>query len=328
MVKHYIYWWNLENLFDIENSLRRSEFLNNHLGSELQGWDAAVLDKKITNLTSIISKFNDNKGPDILGVCEVENEFVIQLLLDAMNAALNREYTFVISEGEDKRGIDTALIYDTAKYGPEQVTFSLRIIKRNSTRDLFQVHINTANGNKLVCILNHWPSRSGGELMSEPFRIMVAENLSYWIERIYEEQGKDASILLMGDFNDNPYNKSITNYLMAINNKALVKSNRVRLKYFYNVMHSFLDAQIGTFVFGNEFNMLDQFMISKSILSEKTSHPFKLSSVEIIDFPELISGAYKKPVKFGRPNSSTFNQNGYSDHLPIKIVLNEKELSS
>ena len=68
---------------------------------------------------------------------------------------------------------------------------------------------------------------------------MVAENLSYSIERIYEEQGKDASIVLMGYFNDNPYNKSITEYLLSINNKALVKSKRVRLKYFYNVMHRF-----------------------------------------------------------------------------------------
>ena len=325
MVKHHIYWWNLENLFDIENSPRRSDFLNDHLGAELNGWNASVLARKITNLTSIITKFNENRGPDILGVCEVENEHVIQLLITAMNSTLNRNYAFVISEGDDKRGIDTALIYDTEKYGPDQVTFSLRIIKRNSTRDLFQVHINTENGNKLICILNHWPSRSGGELSSEPFRIMVAENLSYWIERIYEEQGEDTSILLMGDFNDNPFNKSITNYLMAINNKALVKSNRVRLKYFYNVMHRFLDAQIGTFVFGNEFNILDQFMVSKSILSEKSTLPFKLSSVEIIDYPELISGTYKKPVKFGRPNASGFDENGYSDHLPIKIVLIEKD---
>ncbi|WP_396632841.1 hypothetical protein [Maribacter sp. R86514] len=325
MTKHHIYWWNLENLFDVENSPRRSEFLNNHLGKELDGWNAAILNRKIANLTAVISKFNDGKGPDLLGVCEVENEYVIELLIDAMSTALDKNYGYVISEGEDKRGIDTALIYDKTKYGPEQQTFSLRIIKRNTTRDLFQVHINTANGNKLVCVLNHWPSRSGGELESEPFRIMVAENLSYWIERIYEEQGNDANIILMGDFNDNPYNKSITAYLKAINNKALVKSNRVRLKYFYNVMHRFLDDQIGTFVFGNEYNLLDQFMISKSILSEKSELPFKLSTVEIIAYPELTSGSYQKPVKFGRPNSSTFNEKGFSDHLPIKIVLNEKD---
>ena len=87
-------------------------------------------------------------------------------------------------------------------------------------------------------------------------------------------------------------------------------------------MHKFLDAQIGTFVFGNEYNLLDQFMISKSILSEKSELPFKLSTAEIIAYPELTSGPYQKPVKFGRPNSK-----GYSDHLPIKIVLNEKDTS-
>ena len=50
MTKHHIYWWNLENLFDIENSPRRSEFLNKHLGKELEGWSAAILDQKIANL--------------------------------------------------------------------------------------------------------------------------------------------------------------------------------------------------------------------------------------------------------------------------------------
>lgn len=69
-------------------------------------------------------------------------------------------------------------------------------------------------------------------------------------------------------------------------------------------------------------------MISKSILFKKTSLPFKLSTVSIIDYPELTSGSYKKPVKFGRPNSSTFNLKGYSDHLPIKIILIEKDLTA
>lgn len=65
----------------------------------------------------------------MLGVCEVENEYVIHFLNIAMNSVLNRQCTFVISEGDDKRGIDTAPIFDTAKYSPEQVTFSIGIIK-------------------------------------------------------------------------------------------------------------------------------------------------------------------------------------------------------
>ena len=189
MNTHNIFWWNLENLFDIENSPRRSQFLNNKLDSELIGWTQDILDQKIDNLSSVIAKFNNNNGPDILGVCEVENAHVLQLLSNKLSTLLSRNYTFAIVDGEDKRGIDTALIYDSDKYDQNPETFTLRITKRNPTRDLFQVQLTTQTGNTLVLILNHWPSRSGGHLESEPFRIMVAENLSYWVERIHEELG-------------------------------------------------------------------------------------------------------------------------------------------
>lgn len=324
MKKHHIYWWNLENLFDVENSPRRSEFLQDTLKGELEGWDIGVLQRKLENLVGIIAKFNGGKGPDILGVCEIENAFVIEMLIHRISLALNREYGFVISDSNDKRGIDTALIYDTTLYKPDPETFSLRIIKRNSTRDLFQVLLKTTEGNSITCILNHWPSRTGGKLESEPYRIMVAENLAYWIERIHEELGNNASILLMGDFNDDPYNRSITDYLLATNNQMLVKSNRTRKRYLYNPMYRFLDSQLGTYVFGNVLNILDQFMVSKAILSENQSSPFKLGGVRIVDYPELITGTYNKPIKYGRPSTpSAYDPNGFSDHLPIELVLIE-----
>lgn len=325
MAKHQIIWWNLENLFDIEKSPRRSEFLEGNLGSELEGWTLDILKRKIGNLVRIISRTGNGKGPDILGVCEVENPFVIELLIEGMGSSLGRGYGFAISEGSDKRGIDTALIYDTAKYDPDPKTFSLRIIKRNSTRDLFQVHLNTLAGNKLIIVLNHWPSRSGGQLESEPFRIMVAENLAYWIERIHEEQGRDAAVLLMGDFNDNPYDRSLTDYLLGSNNRALVKSDRTRLKYMYNPMYRFLDGQVGTYVFGSELNILDQFLVSKAILSERSALPFKVSTVSIVEYPELTSGPYRRPVAFGRPSRGNYDPEGFSDHLPISLVLCESE---
>ena len=324
MENHHIYWWNLENLFDIENSPRRSSFLESQLKKELKGWDQSVLNKKLINLSSIIKQFNDNSGPDILGVCEVENEHVLKLLTARINSLLlSRNYSFVITKGEDKRGIDTALIYDKNKYTIDPKTFTLRISKRNPTRDLFQIQLTTKSSNTLVLILNHWPSRSGGELESEPFRIMVAENLSYWVQRIHEELGKDISILLMGDFNDNPFNKSMTNYLQSSNirNKVMSAKNH----FFYNPMYQFLDKNIGTHVYGSKVNILDQFLISKSILNQNSSLPFQVETVEIIDFPELHKGKYKTPIRFGRPKDSKgINPNGYSDHLPISISLKEK----
>ena len=150
MTKHNICWWNLENLFDIENSPRRSQLLNNTIKKELVGWTQNVLTKKISNLTSIIVKMNNNIGPDILGVCEVENSHVLELLTTKLNTLLARNYKFVIIEGEDKRGIDTALIYDQNIYVQGAETFTLRISKRNTTRDLFQVHLTTGSGNTPV----------------------------------------------------------------------------------------------------------------------------------------------------------------------------------
>lgn len=323
MENHNIYWWNLENLFDIENSPRRSSFLQNQLKKELKGWNQSVLNKKIANLSSIITKFNNNTGPDLLGVCEVENEHVLKLLTARINSLLlDRKYAFVITESKDKRGIDTALIYDKNKYIIDPKTFTLRISKRNPTRDLFQIQLTTKSNNTLVLILNHWPSRSGGELESEPFRIMVAENLSYWVKRIHEELGKDIPILLMGDFNDNPFNKSMTNYLQSSNirNKVMSAKNH----FFFNLMFQFLNKNIGTHVYGSDVNILDQFLISKSILNQNSILPFQMETVEIIDFPELSKGKYKTPIRFGRPKDSKgINPNGYSDHLPISLFLKE-----
>ncbi|MCB0459306.1 MAG: hypothetical protein KDC74_04720 [Flavobacteriaceae bacterium] len=327
MESHSISWWNLENLFDIENSPRRSQFLNDNLSGELQGWTQPVLDKKIDNLSSIIGKMNNNNGPDVLGVCEVENDHVLQLLVDKLNSQLNRNYAFSIVDGTDKRGIDTALIFDQNKYQIGQETYTLRITKRNSTRDLFQVHLTTNSGNMLVIILNHWPSRSGGVFESEPYRIMVAENLAFWTERIHEEIGSDVSILLMGDFNDNPFDRSLISYLLSSNNKKKVIN--ARNKYFYNLMYKFMDTGFGTHVYGSEVNVLDQFLVSKNIISQSNNHPFKVEkvngeySVDIVSFPEMISGDYSKAVRFSRPNKGDFNPQGFSDHLPISITLLE-----
>jgi endonuclease/exonuclease/phosphatase family metal-dependent hydrolase len=321
MTKHHIYWWNLENLFDIELSRTRSEFLKANLRSELKGWTRDVLNQKLTNLNSIIAKFNAGHGPDIMGVCEVESKAVVQELAERMGDSTNRTYEVLHIDSEDKRGIDTALIYDKNRYTTDGMVFTLRVTKRNSTRDLLQFHLTSAAGNELIIILNHWPSRSGGIYDSEPYRIMVAENLAYWIDRIYEERGEDANIILMGDFNDNPFDRSLSHYLMGSNNRKGVTS--ARSHKFYNLMYSFLDKQVGTHVWGSELNLLDQFLVSKTIISSSKEHPFKVDSCAILDFDELVKGRYRTPVRFSRP-SDKLNMKGYSDHLPIELILKEE----
>lgn len=319
---HNIYWWNLENLFSIEHDTSRSDFLASTLNSELRGWTQAVLDRKLANLLSIITQFNGGLGPDIFGVCEVENEAIVSNLAAMMSSRLGRTYSYKHADSDDKRGIDTALIYDTTKYNVEDEVFTLRIIKRNATRDLLQIHLNTVAGNHLVLVLNHWPSRSGGTFESEPYRIMVAENLAYWVERIHEERGKHTPIVLMGDFNDDPFDRSITTYLMAVNSRQRVLNARNNM--FHNLMYQFLDAGVGTYAHGSSQHLLDQFMVSKSIASNSHLYPFKVVSTDILAYDEMVSGDYKKPIRFSRPSSSSYDPDGFSDHLPIELILQER----
>ncbi|MCK5208412.1 MAG: hypothetical protein KAQ79_10340, partial [Cyclobacteriaceae bacterium] len=87
MTNHYITWWNVENLFDVKDAPldRRPEELRRKIKADLNDWTADVLDKKTTNLASVISQMNDGQGPDILGVCEVENRFVLEQLQGKVN---------------------------------------------------------------------------------------------------------------------------------------------------------------------------------------------------------------------------------------------------
>lgn len=320
--KHHIFWWNLENLFDVENSPDRPDWLKRQLSAELKGWTETVLDRKIANLSSIIAKMKDGQGPDILGVCEIENKPVVERLIKKVMEVTGRQYTVMHHEANDGRGIDVAVIYDTSLYRDDGRIFTLEIMKRNATRDLFQVNLTTQTGNDLIIIGNHWPSRLGGQFESEPYRIMVAETLGYWVDRIVEIKGKDVAVVAMGDFNDEPFNRSITVYLKASNN--LKKISNARSNYLYNLMWPFLDGKLGTHVYGSDISVIDQFMVSKSVMSESARYPFRVEQVSILNYPELVKGEYQTPVRFGQP-SSELNLNGYSDHLPIELILVEKE---
>ncbi len=327
MKKHTIFWWNLENLFDVETSPDRPDWLQKRLKNELKGWSQQVLQKKINNLVSVMQRINDGKGPDILGVCEVENENVMQRLMQTLKAAVNRNYVVRHHDTADARGIDIAFIYDAAMYQDDGQLFSHHVMKRNATRELLQINLTTRDHHELIVIGNHWPSRSGGQYESEPFRIMVAETLGYWIDRIVEIKGKNIAVVLMGDFNDEPFNRSIKDYLKASHAKPVVLnsiSNRV-----HNLMYDFYGGKQGTYVYGNAIHVLDQFIVSRGIASLSALYPFKVDGVDIVAFPEMEKGRYHAPVKFGRPSKKGtrdgYNEQGFSDHFPIVLTLKEAE---
>ena len=332
MNEYHFMWWNVENLFDIGNSPRRTEKLERTLKNELKGWTQDILDLKINQLSKIISKVNESQGPDLLGLCEIENHHVLELLVKIIRQQLpSRNYKIVHADTEDKRGIDVAFIYDNNKFEVEKDTktgkdlvFSHFVMKREATRDILQVNFKTkSSGKRLVLIGNHWPSRSGGQYESEPYRIVAGETLGYFHQRILDVNEKDddrnTAILAMGDFNDEPFNRSITDY--ALSTGSLLKVKLADNPRFYNLIWSLMTNSVGTFYFNNFPNLLDQFMISKGIVAMK-NFQIKNNSTEIIRFPEMVQGKYGIPINFGRP-SEKLNKKGFSDHFPIAVTLEE-----
>ncbi len=319
MKDYYVAWWNLENLFDVEDSPQRPDWLKARLKEELRGWDQATLDKKISQLSHIIRKMNAGKGPDLLGVCEVENKPVLEQLANSLSG-LGRSYRIAHHDTSDQRGIDVAFIYDGDKLEARE-QFFYTVLKRSGTRDLVQVNFRCESGLELIVIGNHWPSRSGGELTTEPYRIIAAETLSYWLERIQEIKTADAAVLVMGDFNDEPHSRSLTQYALSTNN--VTKVNNAKAPRLYNLMWPLMGEGQGTFYFDNFALMLDQFLVSKGILQQNAPIRVKADSVTVEAFPEMTSQRdYPTPVRFGR-SSTTLNLQGFSDHFPISLIVEE-----
>ncbi|HEX9837911.1 MAG TPA: endonuclease/exonuclease/phosphatase family protein [Anaerolineales bacterium] len=322
--QYHIAFWNLENLFDIENSPRRTDKVARALGKSIKGWTQALLDRKISQLSLIIQQMNLNRGPDLLGICEVENKFVLELLMQSLTL-LGRNYQVIHSDSPDQRGIDVAFIYDDDLFEVPlplvDNVFNHVVLRRTATRDILQVTFQTRlHQRQLVILGNHWPSRSGGQAESDAYRAMAGETLAYFHQRILEVKGDITPVLAMGDFNDEPFNASLVNYALSQRvSRTVIKGQN---PYFFNLMWSLMAKGLGTLYFDGP-NLLDQFLINKNWL--KSASPFKvnLDSVNIVIFAPMVNNK-GQPIPFGGMGKPV-NQNGFSDHFPIEIVVAEAD---
>lgn len=315
-------WWNLENLFDTEDSATRPEWLQRSLRRELRGWTDAVLDQKIGRLVEVVRQLNGGTGPDLLGVCEVENRAVLDRLVAAL-APVGRRYRVAHADTKDKRGIDVAFLYDASRFETRPgETFSHHVLKRTATRDIFQVNLYTPDGRLLIAIGNHWPARMGGVYETEPYRIIAAETLAYWMERITEIQGRHAAVLVLGDFNDEPFSRSLADYALSSPSRAKVLN--ARTPRLLNLSWASMGRGEGTHYYDNVAGTLDQVLVSRGLVTGRggfrlAAPPAEAVRVEVFDGMAR-TGDYPGPRRFGRP-ASAFDPTGYSDHFPVSVDL-------
>jgi hypothetical protein len=323
---YYLAWWNLENLFDEEHSPRRTDKLKRVLGTSIVGWTPALRDRKIDQLASIIAKLNGGVGPDLMGMCEIENEFVVTALRDAVKSRLpGRDYVIAHFDTKDERGIDIAFMFDPTLFAaPADERFQHIVMRRTATREIFQVNFKTLHRNRTWSIFgNHWPSRSGGQMESAGYRAIAGETLAYFHERAWEVHGNTTPALAMGDFNDEPFDLSLVQYALSTReHRKVLNGTSPR---FWNMMWPAMGARIGSFYFENFSNLLDQFLVDRNMLRSAAPIAAILDSAEIVRFPEMVHiGDYPGPIAFGGMGKP-INTNGYSDHFPIGMRVREAD---
>jgi predicted extracellular nuclease len=312
----YVAFWNLQNLFDVIDDPEKND--ESFLPDGDMEWTADRLDKKMYNLARIIRCMNDENGPDLLGVCEVENKAVLDSLVNKFLSDLNYKTAYL--ESPDNRGIDNGLIYKATKFKILNVQAdTVHLFDNWPTRLIFGTNLLTNKNEKITVFVNHWPSRRGGQDESEPNRIVAAKTLRSTVDRIYSTDA-DAKIFIIGDFNDEPTNASVLNHLKAapifcdsLNTVPLIQDKTSDL---FNLSYSAYNDGLGSYKYKDDWNMLDQIIISKSLITDENFN-YICNSFKIFK-PNLLvtqSGKYKDtpfPTYGGRRYLG-----GYSDHFPV-----------
>ena len=322
---YYVAWWNVENLFDIEGSPRRTEKVARAIGADIVGWTQALLDRKVDQLGSAIAQMNAGAGPDLLGVCEVENAFVLDLLCTDLNGRLpGRNYQVVHADTQDDRGIDVAFIFEPSFFSvPAGEVFQHVVMRRTATREILQVNFQTHRGRTWTLFANHWPSRSGGHLESAGYRAIAGETLAYFHQRALEVHGPNTPALAMGDFNDEPFDVSLVTHALSTRQRARVVNGTS--PRFWNLMWPPTGAVEGTFYFDNSPNVLDQFLVNKNMARTSSLIRAEAPTVSLIRVPgHVATGDYPGPIPFGGMGKPV-NQNGFSDHFPIGMMVREAD---
>jgi len=336
--------YNFENYYDTTNQMNVAdeEFLPN----SSKGYNSIRYNNKSAHLALVIAgigKINNAKGISLLGIAEIENKMVLKKLAeDPMIKKYN--YQFIHFDSKDTRGIDVALMYQPAHFKPYQYrSYSLTDANHfttYATRDILYVQ-GELDKTWVHVLVNHWPSRRGGENASAEKRIWAATVCKRIMDSI-ESRDPEAKIIVMGDFNDNPNNKSLKHLKM------------------YNPFLKLFNRGMGSMAYRDSWSLFDQILLNTnwSMEQEKqggrskkapdTSHlqpavaklnnqypinmqPSSAARFDLIYCKSIIYRSAALTQQDGRYqgypkrtwNGDQFN-GGYSDHYPAVIIFKAK----
>jgi len=311
--KHTIAFYNIENLFDTKDDAYTND--DDFLPDGFKRWTTKRYEKKIKKLGRVISEIGEadtNSHPSIVGLAEVENRHVVKDLIESKYLR-HYNYDIVHYDSSDERGIDVALIYNKDHFiVTHSEPFAVYLTKTDGstdyTRDVLLV-TGLLDGEQVHIIVNHWSSRREGQQETEYKRIAAADTVNNIVEQLNTNYSSP-KIIVMGDFNDTPQNKSLI---------SLEETSRL-----YNPFKRISTLDKGSLNHKFEWFLFDQILISSNFF-DTTASPFNFLKAKIFNsqFLTQYRGKYK-----GQPFRTYVGKRykgGYSDHFPVYILLEENE---
>ena len=314
-----IVFYNVENLYDPYDDTTTMD--NEFTASGAKHWIYSRFQTKLNHLSKTLLAIGEWEPPPIVGMCEVENRYVLNKLI--WQTPLKKfKYRFIHHDSPDSRGIDVILLYRPEKFA----ILSFKYFEIHypfdtgaQTREILMVKGKVFLNDTIILFVNHWPSRRGGYLESQPRRIFVAGLLRSKIDSIFRAD-QHPNIIIMGDFNDEPDKESLEKVLKAI---PLNKENKTA-----DLVNLMLSGKIhwdeGTLKFQGQWSIFDQFIVSGNLVRSSDdsqtifaeAHIFRrdfLTEKDDRNLGEKLKRTYAGPRYLG----------GFSDHLPIYLDLSK-----
>ena len=313
--KAIIGFYNVENLFDTIDDPNKND--EQFLPNGDYRWGSARYNAKLEALSQVIGELAAiDGGLVVLGVSEIENE---QVLLDLAATERLKPYRLSVChhESPDRRGVDVAFFYDASRFKILSTRAFPTIVPNNPdfiTRDQWLMTGILDGTDTLDIVVNHWPSKSGGEKRSLPGR-MAAGQLGRHIADSVLNSRPNAKFIYMGDLNDNPTSKCIIAEMAT-----KTKPENLAPTDLYNPMWKLFRDGIGSYAYRDSWEMLDNIIISGGLVNAAYgTYKFRSAHIFRKDYMFTKSGSYMDyPFRtFAGGNY----QGGYSDHLPVYIVL-------
>ncbi len=304
-----ILFYNVENLFDTLNDTLANDDEFTPDGS--YHWNIKRYFKKLTNINKVIYDCNEWNTPFLIGLCEIENNDVLNDLL--WNGSLyQRGYRSIHYNSLDPRGIDVALIYNSKEFIPINSNYIREPTGALITRDILYVKGVADHRDTLHVFVCHFPSRRGGAIASEPKRVTMAQLLFNCIDSIVLNE-VNSQILVMGDFNDTPNNKIVKEIILK---PLSTQENMICLGA------NFANQGNGSHKYQEEWSLIDQMFINQHFAKFiNYSYQFKT-----ITLPYLLTNDEEN---LGQKPYRTYlgprYVGGYSDHLPVMLTYKIKK---